>query len=393
MWIIPNNLTVSRYVRDTLDSKWDLKELSKILEPSVMWRSKPSLARTWLQRLKRVNWMRLLSGRILRPFPRYFFVTEYTSSLAVIPASPSRLPASEKEQTIPDTFGRILNESFRQLDLFGVSLKTSPDTLVLDSPKFIEAYDLWVTLLRQDSLQRQRSARHTNGSDCSFWPTSQARDWKGKQGQAYLEKAYDLPAVVERQAKWRTPNSSDGEGGIMENLPGKDGHYKLRDQVNWPTVTEQDAKNNAGPSQYDRNTPPLNVAVGLLAPDSPSTNGKSQELWYTPEARNQEGYQVVNGKQYPRLGKQVKSQELWRTPSASEAGAKVETLSTKDGKPARPGERAYRKTPDGKMVLQSQTINQQVDMVQAKGKLNPDWVEQLMGLPRGWTDLGSWETE
>lgn len=28
-----------------------------------------------------------------------------------------------------------------------------------------------------------------------------------------------------------------------------------------------------------------------------------------------------------------------------------------------------------------------------QGKLNPDWVEHLMGLPVGWTDLGSWETE
>jgi hypothetical protein len=54
----------------------------------------------------------------------------------------------------------------------------------------------------------------------------------------------------------------------------------------------------------------------------------------------------------------------WRTPQANEAGARVETLYTKDGQPARLGERAYRKTPDGRMVLQSQTINQQVEMVQ-----------------------------
>jgi len=54
----------------------------------------------------------------------------------------------------------------------------------------------------------------------------------------------------------------------------------------------------------------------------------------------------------------------WRTPQASEAGAKVETLYTKDGQPAKPGQRAYRKAPDGRMVLQSQTINQQVEMVQ-----------------------------
>ena len=53
---------------------------------------------------------------------------------------------------------------------------------------------------------------------------------------------------------------------------------------------------------------------------------------------------------------------FWRTPQASEAGAKVETLYTKDGKPAKIGERAYRKTPTGEMVLQSQTINQQIQM-------------------------------
>jgi predicted transcriptional regulator len=131
----------------------------------------------------------------------------------------------------------------------------------------------------------------------------------------------------------------------------------------------------------------------------------------------------------------------WRTPQANEAGAKVETLYTKDGQPAKPGQRAYRKTPDGRMVLQSQTINQQVEMVQnwqtatvstgahrqkdgsmidkldqqvknwatpraemdsgahngvpdtlhsqmkvqAVGRLNARWVETLMNLPVGWT--------
>jgi hypothetical protein len=34
-------------------------------------------------------------------------------------------------------------------------------------------------------------------------------------------------------------------------------------------------------------------------------------------------------------------------------------------------------------------------MIENKGSgyLNPDWVEWLMGVPTGWTDLGSWETE
>jgi hypothetical protein len=65
---------------------------------------------------------------------------------------------------------------------------------------------------------------------------------------------------------------------------------------------------------------------------------------------------------------------LWHTPSAEEAGARVETLYTKDGQPARPGERAYRLQPDGRLVLQSVTINQQVNMVGGSNEQG-DWPE------------------
>ncbi len=58
----------------------------------------------------------------------------------------------------------------------------------------------------------------------------------------------------------------------------------------------------------------------------------------------------------------MSTKRLWRTPTAQEAGARVETLYTKDGQPAKVGERAYRKTPKGELVLQSQTINQQIQM-------------------------------
>jgi hypothetical protein len=121
----------------------------------------------------------------------------------------------------------------------------------------------------------------------------------------------------------------------------------------------------------------------------------------------------------------VSGSGLWRTPQAQEAGARVETLYTKNGQPAKIGERAYRKQPDGRMVLQSVTINQQVKMwptprtptggrtVKPRqdghrsnleeelaerqpeligGSLNPTWVEWLMGYPIGYTALEHWAT-
>lgn len=92
-----------------------------------------------------------------------------------------------------------------------------------------------------------------------------------------------------------------------------------QDAANWPSLSAMANRGELGPA----------------APANPSTDGSRQ------------GWSVD-----------------WRTPQANEAGARVETLYTKDGQPARPGERAYRKTPDGRMVLQSQTINQQVEKVQ-----------------------------
>jgi hypothetical protein len=104
---------------------------------------------------------------------------------------------------------------------------------------------------------------------------------------------------------------------------------------NWPTPNAADCL-QGGTTQGNRKDPNLSIAVhGPAVPANSSTDGS-------------------------RPGLSVD----WRTPQASEAGAKVETLYTKDGQPAKPGQRAYRKTPDGRMVLQSQTINQQVEMVQ-----------------------------
>lgn len=71
-------------------------------------------------------------------------------------------------------------------------------------------------------------------------PTPQGRDAHGPQGNAYLGQADDLPAAASRIA---------------------DGPYSLL-----PTPTTQDGENCGGPSQHERNTPPLNAEVMKLLP-------------------------------------------------------------------------------------------------------------------------------
>lgn len=366
MWLIPKtkNSRFSRFVPDTEDSNSECPEHWQTLCDSLRWRSKLTPQRTWLRRLRKAGWVSKLCGRILKPSRRKDFEDALISSLPDFPVSHFRAPDYAKEPKMIGIYGRILNESLplfgRDISFLKTSRGCSPHTRSsavrsfkniaeglredwenrlrpaswLDSPDTREYpfssmshtdWKLWVTRSRRNCLQRRKSVRHTDGSDCLYW---------------------------------RSPVESEGEGGVMENLPGKDGHYKLRDQVNWSTPTisrggytqpdgtikpklDQQVKSWPTPKQRDyknpsrasstRHSPDLST-VGQPPPDNPSTNGKNQGLWTTPCSDDTN--------------------------------------------------RRTRKYAQGGTALS----------MQAKGKLNPAWVEQLMGLPVGWTDLGLWET-
>ena len=148
-------------------------------------------------------------------------------------------------------------------------------------------------------------------------------DANGSPEFALTWKTWDMPAgqpicALRASARrtggkgcigWRSPQASDGEGGVMEIRPDCAGKYKLRDEaalVGWPTPqankntknskdpqrmkengaqtcladaahlagwstpTVQDSANNAGPSQFNRNTHPLNVQATLAARPTPN---------------------------------------------------------------------------------------------------------------------------
>ena len=360
MWIIPKNLDVSVCVRDTLDSSWDSDELSLLLERSATWRSKPSLARTWSQRLKRVSWMQLLFGRILRPSMDGHFIRGYTSSLQVIPARERAVLASDSEKETPDGFGRILRDSLRQLNLFGSSEKMLADTLALDSPQFTEAYKLWVIKLRLDCLQRQRLARHIREKDCLSWrsPAEQPAAIKtdklvGELGKRMYHKETGRLAQygLEQQVNWLTAKVTDTEGGLSPAIQTSTGFRNPRGHGS--KLKEAVAE----------------MECGLLNQDSPSTLGKSQGLFPTPATVDAGSYynksKSAGANLRPTLGAMAKH-NLWRTPSSDAEGGKME----------------IRSGCNARLKLRDQT----------KGKLNPDWVEQLMGLPVGWTALDYLET-
>jgi hypothetical protein len=110
---------------------------------------------------------------------------------------------------------------------------------------------------------------------------------------------------------------------------------KVEPTRNWPTPTQQDAENTAGASQMDRNSLPLNTAVVAYGPLDPVTGPPA------PDSRNTDGSR----------------RESWATPTADDAN----NATRESG------------------AFQSLT--------RQAGKLNPSWVETLMGYPIGWTQL------
>jgi hypothetical protein len=126
---------------------------------------------------------------------------------------------------------------------------------------------------------------------------------------------------------WPTPNIPERGPEYSKTHRPESGGIDLQSSVQlWPTPQFSEYK---GMSQRGLHSPKdrLSNAVGLPDLENLSTNGKSRELWATPNI--------------PDRG----------------AGGQHSDLS--------------------------------IDLKCAPRKLNPAWVEQLMGLPAGWTDLDS----
>jgi hypothetical protein len=477
MWILPKQLHTSPFVPDTEALISDSTEQSQICAQSLLARSKPSPARTWLQRWKRDSWTAHLSGRILKPSHGPSFVTAWTSSLAATRANPSAQPANASEPKTHDTSGLTYQPELLQCDQVSVSLKTSRDISALGYPTCCKTWQDWVTERRGAWRQRVNAARLTRGKESGSWPSVTTRDHHS-QGSGNNQKSPSLATTLEKN--WPTISVNESKNSVGKSQLDRNS-IPLGTMAAWttPTPWQQEesldswetrkAKNKAKGYNGNGQGTPLDMQVKILgqaAPASPNTLGSRQGLsWPTPQTMDVLPVRPVdefaesnrtrggrkNRKALSNLREAVHSPVYWRTPQAQEAGAKVETLFTKDGAPAMPGQRAYRKTPSGKLVLQSQTINQQVEMVQnwatpqahdaqgpktpeqiavmrAKGhgvknlneqaqwgtptardhksgrgneereykeltpmverqqtgKLNSQWVTQLMGLPMGW---------
>ena len=339
MWILPKQLHTSAYVLDTKESGLDLEAFCQTCEKSLTWRGKDSLSRTWLQRWKRESWMQHLSSRTLRPSHTESFVDAWTSSLEDSRVSHSQLLESVKLLKTPDTSSPTSQTELESANLELFSLKTYKESSVARQPTenqfsnmSSESWKDWVIEQRQEYSQRKKSAHLIRESESTSlaWPTA------------------SVAGCVEGGVAKNVEMTSSGFKATREN--GTSYGAKLRDSVihhekNWSTPTVMDTANIQKPRKKN-----------------------------------------PSGGQKPPLCQEVKN---WPTATARDWKGCGNAITRKDGKHRIDNLEAVIKYghPD------RDNPNTNGKSQESQGKLNPDWVEHLMGLPVGWTDLGSWETE
>ena len=162
------------------------------------------------------------------------------------PVPVSRFRALEKDRATPmsGTCGPLFTASSPSAVLQrSLESKLRARMDVNGSPEFALTWKTWDMPAGEPICALRASEHRTGGKGCIGWPTPQANK--------------------------NTKNSKDPhrmkENGAQTCLADA-AHL-----AGWSTPTVQDSANNAGPSQFNRNTHPLNVQATLAARPTPNT--------------------------------------------------------------------------------------------------------------------------
>ena len=371
------------------DSTSDLDSLCRTAGRSLTWNGKPSLSRYWKQRWKTALWIRRLFGTISGPSTATLGVESWIASLRASRASRIVPPASREGPTTTVTSGRTPQESSEKSDPASSSWSRFREDYAITSTESGQSYDQWVSELRRDYSRRSSSV---------------------------------LPTSVNDSSPWRTPTGSDGEGGVfdLDQTPdGSNPKMKLRDQgANWPTSTAvHEAPNHRshtvnGPRSLLETaqlwaTPvvsrgPTATAGGDHEAPTEKLDGEARN-WPSPTATDGEKESIRYSKGDLHLSGAARQ---FPTPAASDG--ERESLRYKRGNPTLGGiARQMFPTPsasdthgwDGpnkENPSKSWEVYSRLVLLTSRPghicspkcrRLNPLFVERLMGWPGGWTLL------
>ena len=294
-----------------------------------------------------------------------------TASAGDSPALPSVALEKEKEATMTDGSGPNLSGAFARFDQDGSLLKMSEgcylQTLEGNLLKFSGTFPASGTMRSGVLYPRQASEPPTEENESSSWPTPDASVSEG-YNQSASKGAQKRPALAGKVKDWPTPRANESTGKCVHGQGGLD----LQTEVAlWNTLTTEDAKGRGYTyDKGDKDKPRMSL-VG--------------QAWATPTSRDHKDganpsekvpTNSLLGRHAPRTMQNGKAslndgptlRQPWPTPNAV-TNHNRGSLQEYGGKG-----NAFRGTEMGSL------------------RLNPSFVEWLMGFPIGWTALEPSET-
>ena len=317
-----------------------------------------------------------------------------TSLQAAIPASHSAKLESAAAPTIRGIFGPSSRESFAYFDHDTCSWKTSQATFLWDSGMFSETWPDSGTMRNGSVCGLRISERPTCESGSSSWPTA-----RGEDGESCGNHPGATDSLTGATRNWSTASAHDGR------RPGSDatstqGANLKRDVETWKTPHGMSNRDSAG-------------KVGGCGGGE---FGKQANNWATPQEHYRHQGSEKNANRPKDKGGQRNLTDdvmLWQTPAMdsfrSRGGDRKDEMGL--DQQARffptPASRDYR-TPNKKALSdrgggskgeQLQNFvehSHQVPVIQdgpqssesgqtSRRRLNPQFVEWLMGFPIGWS--------
>jgi len=372
-------------------------------ELSLAWNGKPLLPSSWSRVCRRAPYLRSLSGLTSEPSTVQRGVESWISSLRASRASLTPSLESGKGLRTSATSGRTCSGSSESASQLGFFSKTCRGLSPTSSTSLCPDCRIWATTLRRFSLRQRTLGRRTDANGSSYWPTAQALS-RGKAEN----NAPDNSPLHREAVNWPTPQAHDTqERGNTE----ADHHYRPHDLSNaaalWPSPTAHDGRR---PGSDDTSTQGANLKRDAELWQTPATDSpdaasgdeqapnKGARMWATPRM---EGFDA--GRHRGNADSLHSQSKDWRTPNSRdwsaeswrerETGDLTPTLADqvlshpglttpKDGsESSESGQTSRRRSVSTKSGMSDS------DTRLLRRRLNPRFVEWLMGWPIGWTSL------
>jgi hypothetical protein len=388
MWL---RIPTSHCSPATEDSTSPSDALCHMLAASVSWRGKLLRPQSWRLAWRTEGWRKHLSGLTLPPSQARSSVAAWLDSSAGSPAKTSALPADKQEsrESAADCSSRSSDSFASWSPSSGSFLKTSRQFSIFQREQpFSENLPKSGSMRNGELFERPMLVDRTGESGHLCWPTARSED---------SESCGNHPGAVDSLTgaarMWMAPRVANIKGSAKRLSQGANESVESQ-AIAWPNDQARMWMTPNLPLGGRKNTAEQVQAKGKTDSGKRQISLGAQTMhWPTTQARDVKSPDMEGSGNYERKMENGWTIDLnsaaanWPTPNACD-GSKASQISHQGACLTRSAEVGFRfflpapptSTHGGKSPSTSSR------------RLNPDFVDWLMGLPPGWTDYAPLET-